>query len=67
MSAPILHRGKTVVLIILYFHQLFEWVCDQSPKDISELQWIRLLTIQPYSPNTPIILSSSISAGLENT
>ena len=30
--------------------------------------WARANALpQPYSPNTPIILSSSISAGLENT
>ena len=32
------------------------------------LEWARANALpQPYSPNTPIILSSSISAGLENT
>ena len=32
------------------------------------IEWARANALpQPYSPNTPIILSSSISAGLENT
>ena len=41
---------------------------EGEPKDQEDYKTNRSNALpQPYSPNTPIILSSSISAGLENT